>query len=132
MAATSTRATARLPTVASANPDLNIYILTWDFSMVFANVRDPKLVLGQNPFKHPRVHLQFDSTHPPGASHHQKIVVIDDAIAFCGGIDLTVRAIERGLRVVEVPIAFVEREEGTSKMNDAIVRAVAGSIGAVA
>lgn len=58
-----------LPAVAAANPDLNIYILTWDFSVVFANVRDPKLVLGQNPFKHPRVHLEFDSMHPPGASH---------------------------------------------------------------
>jgi len=77
-----------LPAVAAANPDLNIYILTWDFSIVFANVRDPKLVLGQNPFTHPRVHLQFDSTHPPGASHHQKIVVIDDSLAFAGGMDI--------------------------------------------
>lgn len=41
---------------------------------------------------------------------------------YCFQIDLTVRAIEQGLRVIEVPIAFVEREEGTSKMNDAIVR----------
>ena len=77
-----------LPAIASANRDLNIYILTWDFSMIFANVRDPKLVLGQNPFKHPRVHLQFDSTHPAGASHHQKIVVIDDSVAFSGGMDI--------------------------------------------
>jgi phospholipase D1/2 len=77
-----------LPDVVSARPDLNIYILTWDFSMVFANVRDPKLVLGQDPFKHPRVHLKFDSTHPSGASHHQKIVVIDDSLAFTGGMDI--------------------------------------------
>jgi phospholipase D1/2 len=77
-----------LPSVASAAPDLNIYVLTWDFSMVFANVRDPKLVLGQDPFRHPRVHLNFDSTHPAGASHHQKIVVIDDSLAFTGGMDI--------------------------------------------
>jgi phosphatidylserine/phosphatidylglycerophosphate/cardiolipin synthase-like enzyme len=77
-----------LPGVASATPDLNIYILTWDFSVVFANARDPKLVLGQDPFKHPRVHLKFDSTHPSGASHHQKIVVIDDSLAFTGGMDI--------------------------------------------
>jgi phospholipase D1/2 len=38
-----------------------------------------------------RVHLRYDDTHPVGASHHQKIVVIDDAMAFSGGIDLTVR-----------------------------------------
>jgi dolichol-phosphate mannosyltransferase len=48
---------------------------------------------------------------------------------YCFQIDLTVRAIERGLRVVEVPIAFVEREEGTSKMNDAIVREAVVSVG---
>src|SRR5215216_105215 len=77
-----------LPAVASANRDLNIYILTWDFSIVFANVRDPKLVWRQNPFKHPRIHLKFDSTHSPGASHHQKIVVIDDSLAFVGGMDI--------------------------------------------
>src|SRR5204863_3831508 len=29
--------------------------------------------------------------HPFGASHHQKIVVIDDALAFAGGLDLTIR-----------------------------------------
>jgi phospholipase D1/2 len=77
-----------LPAVASANPELNIYILTWDFSMVFANARDPKLVLGQDPFKHPRVRLKFDSTHPSGASHHQKLVVIDGSLAFAGGMDI--------------------------------------------
>jgi phospholipase D1/2 len=77
-----------LPAAASANPNLNIYILSWDFSILFANVRDPKLVLRQDPFKHPRVHLKFDSTHPVGASHHQKIVVIDDSLAFAGGMDI--------------------------------------------
>lgn len=41
---------------------------------------------------------------------------------YCFQVDLTVRAVERGLRIVEVPIAFVERESGVSKMNDAIVR----------
>jgi phospholipase D1/2 len=77
-----------LPAVASANPDLNIYILTWSFPILFANVRDPKLVWGQDPFHHPRVHLKFDNTHPPMASHHQKIVAIDDCLAFAGGMDI--------------------------------------------
>ena len=77
-----------LPALATGSPDLNIYILTWDFPFLFANVRDPKLVWGRNPFRHPRVHLKFDSTHPPGASHHQKIVVIDDCLGFAGGMDV--------------------------------------------
>jgi phosphatidylserine/phosphatidylglycerophosphate/cardiolipin synthase-like enzyme len=77
-----------LPAVASRNPDLNIYISTWDFPIVLATVRDPALVMGRNPFNHPHVHLTFDSAHPPGASHHQKIAVIDDSLAFAGGMDI--------------------------------------------
>jgi phosphatidylserine/phosphatidylglycerophosphate/cardiolipin synthase-like enzyme len=37
----------------------------------------------------PRIHTKLDGHHPHGASHHQKIVVIDDCFAFCGGIDMT-------------------------------------------
>jgi dolichol-phosphate mannosyltransferase len=36
--------------------------------------------------------------------------------------DLTRRAVERGMTVVEVPITFVEREVGDSKMSGAIMR----------
>ena len=77
-----------LPALADANPGLNIYILSWSFPLLFANVRDPKLVWGRDPFNHPRVHLKFDSTHPSGGSHHQKIVVVDDCLAFAGGMDI--------------------------------------------
>ena len=41
---------------------------------------------------------------------------------YCFQVDLAWRAVRRGLRVVEVPITFVEREIGTSKMSGAIVR----------
>lgn len=37
-----------------------------------------------------RMHFAIDGAHPTGSVHHQKIVVVDDAVAFCGGIDLTV------------------------------------------
>ncbi|GAB6902986.1 polyprenol monophosphomannose synthase [Kineosporia succinea] len=40
---------------------------------------------------------------------------------YCFQVDLTQRAIRRGFRVDEVPITFVEREHGTSKMDQAIV-----------
>ena len=40
---------------------------------------------------------------------------------YCFQIDLAVRALRAGLRVVEVPITFVERVHGTSKMSRAIV-----------
>jgi phospholipase D1/2 len=38
---------------------------------------------------HERIAFKLDGAHPPGAAHHHKIVVIDDAVAFCGGIDMT-------------------------------------------
>jgi dolichol-phosphate mannosyltransferase len=41
---------------------------------------------------------------------------------YCFQVDLTRRAHQEGLRVVEVPITFAERERGTSKMSPAIVR----------
>jgi len=40
---------------------------------------------------------------------------------YCFQIDLALRAIRRGLRVVEVPITFVERVHGSSKMSRSIV-----------
>ena len=40
---------------------------------------------------------------------------------YCFQVDLAWRAIKAGFRVVEVPITFVERERGQSKMSQAIV-----------
>ena len=59
--------------------------------MIFGLDREwaPLYGLGWKP--HRRVHFRYDNTHPVGGSHHQKIVVIDDRVAFCGGIDLTCR-----------------------------------------
>jgi dolichol-phosphate mannosyltransferase len=41
---------------------------------------------------------------------------------YCFQVDLARRTIAAGFRVVEVPITFVEREYGESKMNGDIVR----------
>jgi phosphatidylserine/phosphatidylglycerophosphate/cardiolipin synthase-like enzyme/uncharacterized membrane protein YdjX (TVP38/TMEM64 family) len=38
---------------------------------------------------HRRLSFRLDAHHPTGASHHQKIVVVDDAVAFVGGFDLS-------------------------------------------
>jgi dolichol-phosphate mannosyltransferase len=44
-----------------------------------------------------------------------------DSQGYIFQVDLAYRALERGLRVVEVPIVFVEREHGSSKMSRNIV-----------
>jgi dolichol-phosphate mannosyltransferase len=40
---------------------------------------------------------------------------------YCFQIDLTLRVADAGLRIVEVPITFVEREHGASKMSNRII-----------
>ena len=49
---------------------------------------------------------------------------LDDVASqgYCFQIDLAWRAVQAGFRVREVPITFIERERGTSKMHGAIVR----------
>ena len=68
---------------------LKIYILTWDYPLVFARGREspPVYHLGWHP--HRRVVFRYDDRCPAGAALHQKLVVIDGALGFCGGIDLT-------------------------------------------
>src|SRR5690348_7672828 len=70
---------------------LHVHVLNWDYPMVFGTDREfpPLYGFGWTPAR--RVHLRYDDTHPVAGSHHQKIVVIDDTVAFIGGIDLTVR-----------------------------------------
>ena len=40
-----------------------------------------------------------------------------ESTGYCFQIDLTLRVADAGLRIVEVPITFVEREHGASKMS---------------
>jgi dolichol-phosphate mannosyltransferase len=44
-----------------------------------------------------------------------------ESTGYCFQIDLTIRVADAGLRIVEVPITFVEREHGASKMSNAII-----------
>ncbi len=74
--------------LARKRKGLRIYILAWDFAMIYAFEREwlPIYRLGWK--THRRVKFKMDGNHPLGASHHQKLVVIDDAVAFAGGLDL--------------------------------------------
>jgi phospholipase D1/2 len=70
-------------------PDLHAYILAWDFPMLYIREREWLPIINLDWKTHRRINFQLDDQHPLGASQHQKIVVIDDTVAFCGGIDLT-------------------------------------------
>lgn len=80
-----------LNAVLVRRPELQIYVLAWDFSMIYAFERElwPAYKFGWR--GHRRLRFALDSTQPLGASHHQKVVVVDDRVAFAGGLDLTIR-----------------------------------------
>ncbi len=79
---------AFLEAVVKQAPDLNIYILKWNGAVLAAPGRLlPTLAL--HVFGDDRIHFALDGHHPFGACHHQKIIVADDAFAFCGCIDAT-------------------------------------------
>jgi phospholipase D1/2 len=80
-----------LNALVSRRRRLQVYILSWDFAMVFALEREPLPRLKLGWWTHRRVHFHLDRQHPVWASHHQKIVVVDDAIAFVGGMDLAIK-----------------------------------------
>jgi phosphatidylserine/phosphatidylglycerophosphate/cardiolipin synthase-like enzyme/uncharacterized membrane protein YdjX (TVP38/TMEM64 family) len=82
---------ALLAFIAERRPDIEIRILLWNYSILYAIEREllPALSLGwQTP---PQVEFCFDDMLPLGASQHQKIVVVDGLIAYCGGLDVTSR-----------------------------------------
>lgn len=77
--------------LASEKVELDIHLLSWDMGAMKLLGRGSSLLTAARWAAHERIHLKFDSAHPAGGTHHQKIVVIDDAFAFCGGIDMTAR-----------------------------------------
>ncbi len=64
---------------------LHIYVLTWDFHMIYWKERE--WWLPSKLAAHRRLHFHKDGAHPVGASHHQKVVIVDDVVAFVGGLD---------------------------------------------
>lgn len=82
---------ARLRRLVRRRPGVDVRVLVWDFALLYVFERR---LLTRLRFwwrsRHPRLRFRLDGTSPTGGSHHQKLVVIDDRIAFCGGIDLTV------------------------------------------
>jgi phospholipase D1/2 len=78
-----------LQTLAEATPGLEVRVLAWDYALVYVLEREllPARSFGWRRYR--RLYFHLDDRHPLGASHHQKLVVIDGSLAFIGGIDLT-------------------------------------------
>jgi phospholipase D1/2 len=74
-------------TLLDKRPDLNVYILNWDWAMLYTLEREWLPLFRPGWKKQDRLHYQLDGECPFGGSQHQKVVVVDDKLAFCGGID---------------------------------------------
>lgn len=72
-------------------PELELRVLLWNHPTLYAIHRElfPRFIFGHRKLE--RVDIRLDSHLPVGACHHEKLVIIDDNVAYCGGIDLTLR-----------------------------------------
>lgn len=73
--------------LARVKPARKIDILKWNFGALKQLLRPSALAMLYRWHRTRAITFKFDSAHPKGCSHHQKIVVIDDCFAVCGGID---------------------------------------------
>ena len=85
----SDQAGAFLRDLACARPDLDVRILVWRSALPVAASQHFFPHRARACFKGTPVHFRLDDSVPFGACHHQKVLVIDDVLAFCGGGDMS-------------------------------------------
>jgi phosphatidylserine/phosphatidylglycerophosphate/cardiolipin synthase-like enzyme len=81
---------AMLRALVEKHAELHVDILVWSVAVWHAPSSPAGLLLGESWQHHPRIRVHLDTHHPIYAAHHQKIICIDEALGFCGGMDLTV------------------------------------------
>jgi phosphatidylserine/phosphatidylglycerophosphate/cardiolipin synthase-like enzyme len=70
------------------NPDIDVRLLCWKSAMPVAATQHFFPFEDRKVFAHTKVKFVLDGKLPIGACHHQKMIVVDDAIGFCGGGDI--------------------------------------------
>jgi phosphatidylserine/phosphatidylglycerophosphate/cardiolipin synthase-like enzyme len=93
-------------------PELEVRVLVWSTAVVHAPGEPLALLFGAPWEDHPRIHVRLDTHHPIYGAHHQKIVCVDDTLAFAGGIDLTVERWDNTLHAEVDPHRL--KPDGTS------------------
>lgn len=89
--------------LARKNPSLQIKILLWSPAVLASWMRLSNLPYLLRWKLHKRITVKLDGRHPIGSSHHQKMLVIDDREAFCGGIDVTLDRWDRRVHLDDDP-----------------------------
>jgi phosphatidylserine/phosphatidylglycerophosphate/cardiolipin synthase-like enzyme len=106
-----------LLSLVEQNPDLEIRILVWAMGPIYSG-KSLSLFQENTWSTHPRIHLRFDSKHPLRGSHHQKLVCIDDTLAFVGGIDLTARRWDTNEHLAANPLRVTPDGEPYEPVHD--------------
>ncbi|MFN3719003.1 MAG: phospholipase D-like domain-containing protein [Rhizobium rhizophilum] len=75
--------------LARRTPGLEIRILLWSPAPLASWARLSNLPYLLRWKWNRQISVRLDGKHPLGSSHHQKMLVIDDTVAYCGGIDVT-------------------------------------------
>jgi phosphatidylserine/phosphatidylglycerophosphate/cardiolipin synthase-like enzyme len=70
------------------NPKLDVRLLCWKSALPVASTQHFFPLADRRKFAGTGVKFVLDGKLPIGAAHHQKMIIIDDAIAFCGGGDI--------------------------------------------
>ncbi|WP_206019306.1 phospholipase D-like domain-containing protein [Roseovarius spongiae] len=84
-----------LRSLVEERPDLHVRVLVWSLATAHGPGESLPLFVGADWSAHERISVRLDTHHPFYASHHQKMVIIDDSVAFVGGMDLTVARWDR-------------------------------------
>ena len=95
---------AFLKALLKAKPELRINILSWNFPALYAAEREWNSAAKFTSEAPDRLRFCFDSSLPLGSAQHQKIVVIDGALAFVGGLDLTIRRWDTSAHEADDPL----------------------------
>jgi phospholipase D1/2 len=106
---------------------LSVYVLRWDLAFLKMPFRGTTPLFLLDWISSRRLHFRLDGHHPAGACHHQKIAVIDDALAFCGGIDITTNRWDTPAHLDHDPRRTTPRGEVHAPWHDATV-AVDGEV----
>jgi phosphatidylserine/phosphatidylglycerophosphate/cardiolipin synthase-like enzyme len=77
-----------LKTLAEDNPHLDVRVLCWRSSLPVAATQNFFPIADRITFRHSKVKFVLDGKLPLGACHHQKMLIVDDVLAFCGGGDI--------------------------------------------
>ena len=88
---------------AEQNPDLQVYILRWDSSFAFFDQREMWALEVWEDKTPDNVHVMLDDSIPMGGSQHQKLAIIDNEVAYSGGMDVALHRWDTREHLIDEP-----------------------------